>query len=59
MRETQRGAETQEEGEEAGSLQGAPCGARSLDPGSRLEPKAGAQPLSHPGAPISPFIFVN
>ena len=40
MRDTERDAETQVEGE-AGSL--------------RTEPKAGAQPLSHPGAPQSLF----
>ena len=43
-------AETQGEGE-AGSLQGAGCGTRSWDLGSLPEPKAGAQPLSHPGVP--------
>ena len=32
MRDTEREAETQAEGE-AGSLQGAPCGTRSQDPG--------------------------
>ena len=51
MRE--REAEIQAEGE-AGSLQGARCGTRSQDPGSHPEPKADAQPLSHPGAP-EPF----
>ena len=50
MRDTQREAEAQAEGE-AGSLQGARCG---LDPGttgSQPEPKADAQPLNHPGVP--------
>ena len=45
-----REAKTQAEGE-AGSQRGAEC--VGLDPrtlGSRLEPKAGAQPLSHPRA---------
>ena len=53
MRDTEREAETQAEGEAA------PC--REPDaafdprtPGSRPEPKADAQPLSHPGVP-SPF----
>ena len=49
MRDTQREAETQAEGE-VGS-QGAWCG---LDPrtlGSWPEPKADVQPLSHPGVP--------
>ena len=54
MRDTEREAETQAEGE-AGSLQGAQCGTRSQDLGSRPEPKADAQPLSHPGAPINLF----
>ena len=43
-------AETQAEGE-AGSLQGIQCGTRSQILGSRPEPKADAQKLSHPGAP--------
>ena len=52
MRGTEREAETQAEGE-AG-----PCGEPDvgLDPrtaGSRPEPKADAQPLSHPGAPTN------
>ena len=52
--ETQRGreAETQAEGE-ADSLQQARCGTRSRIPGSRLEQKADAQLLSHPGIPIA------
>ena len=48
MRDTQREAETQAKGE-TGSLGGV-CDA-GLDfrtPGSRPEPKADAQPLSHP-----------
>ena len=48
-REREREAETQAEGE-AGSLQGAQCGTGSRIPGSRPEPKADAQPLSHPGS---------
>ena len=59
MRDAEREAETQAEGE-AGSLQGAPCGTRSRDPGSRPEPKADAQPLSHPGAPrITIFVYLK
>ena len=50
MRDTEREAETQAEGE-AGSSQGAQCGTRSPDPGSCPESKADAQPLSHPGVP--------
>ena len=49
MRDTEIEAETQAEGGEAGSMQGAQCGTRSWDPGSRPGPKADAQPLSHPG----------
>ena len=53
MRDTrEREAETQAEGE-AGSPQGAQCGTRSQTPGSRPEPKADAQPLSHPGILLS------
>ena len=48
MTDPQREAETQAEGE-AGSMYGAQCGTRSRDP----EPKADAQPLSHPGVPFS------
>ena len=47
MRDTEREAETQEEGE-AGCLQGAQCGTQSWIPGSCPEPKADAQLLSHP-----------
>ena len=48
MRDTEREAETQAEGE-ADSLQGAQCSTQSQDPGSRPELKADAQPLSYPG----------
>ena len=54
MRDTEREAETQAEGE-AGPPQGAQCGTRSRDPGSHLGPKAGAKPLSHPGIPLIDF----
>ena len=61
MRHTQREAETQAEGD-AGSLQGAQCRTRSRTQGSRPEPKAGTQLLSHPGVPdyfnIS-FLYVS
>ena len=50
MRDTEREAETQTEGE-AGSLQGARCGTRSQDLGSHPGLTADAQPLSHPGIP--------
>ena len=42
MRDTERG-------------RGAQCRTQSQDPGSQLEPKADAQPLSHPGIPNSGF----
>ena len=45
---TEREVETQAEGE-AGSTQEARHRTRSQIPGSWLEPKADAQPLSHPG----------
>ena len=45
MRDTEREAETQVEGE-AGSMQGAQCETRFQIPGSRPEPKADAQPLN-------------
>ena len=46
-----RDTETQAEGE-AGSMWGAQCRLDPRTPGSHLEPKADAQPLSHPGAPL-------
>ena len=58
MRDTEREAETQAEGE-AGSMQGAPCGTRSQDPGPCPELKADAQPLSHPGIPIVDLFISN
>ena len=45
-----RDTETQAVGE-AGSMQGARSGTQSWIPGSRPEPKADVQPLSHPGIP--------
>ena len=47
MRDTETEAER-----EAGSMQGAQPGTLSQIPGSCPEPKADAQPLSHPGIPI-------
>ena len=52
MTDTQREAETQAEGE-AGSLWGANVGLDPRTPGSHPEPKADAQPPSHPGIPQS------
>ena len=49
MRDTGREAETQAEGE-AGSSWEPDVGLDPGTPGSRPEPKADAQPLSHPGA---------
>ena len=55
MIDTDREAEVQAE-REAGSMQGAGCGTRSRVRGSQLEPKAGAQLLSHhPGVPKHHF----
>ena len=51
MRDTQREAETQAEGE-AGSLWAARCGTRSRDPGITSWAEGGAKPLSPPGVPI-------
>ena len=50
MRDTDREAETQAEGE-AGSMQGARCGIRSR--GSKIRPwaKGGTKLLSHAGCP--------
>ena len=54
MRDTE--AETQAE-ENVGSLRGPHCGARSQGPRiTRLELKADAQPLSHPGTPPDPLL---
>ena len=46
MRDIGREEETQAEGGEAGSIQGAWCGTRSQEFRSHPEPKADAQPLS-------------
>ena len=54
MRDTEREAETQAEGE-AGSLQGPRCGLNPGTPGSHPGPKGDAQPLSHPGVPVPLF----
>ena len=57
-RERDREAETQAEGE-AGSLHRANVGCDPKTPGSRPEPKADAQTLSHPGAPINIVSLLN
>ena len=56
MRDTERKAETQAERGEAGSMQGADVGLDPRTPGSRPEPKADAQPLSHPGIPLYVYL---
>ena len=38
-------------------MQGARCGTRSWDPGSRPGPKADAQPLRHPGVPAPAWLL--
>ena len=58
MRDRERKAEIQAEGE-AGSTQGARCGTRPRTPGSHPEPKADAQPLSHPGIPTQEFLIMQ
>ena len=52
MRDTEREAETQAEGEE-GSLLGGWCGTRSRDPRITTWTKEDPQPLRHSGAPLS------
>ena len=54
MRDTEREAETQAEGE-ASSLQGADGGLDPRTPGSCPGPKAGAQPLTTQASPEFPF----
>ena len=46
----------QAEGGEAGSMQELDLGLDPGTPGSHPEPKADAQPLSHPGVPIRLFL---
>ena len=50
MRDTEREAETQAEGE-AGSIREPDVGLDPRTPGLRCGPKADAKPLSHPGIP--------
>ena len=55
MRDTEREAETQAEGE-VGSLQGAGCETRSWTRDHNLSQRqVGGQPLSHPGIPKRQF----
>ena len=54
MRDTQREAETQTEGE-AGSMQKPDVGLDSGTPGLHPGLKVGAEPLSHSGIPRSRF----
>ena len=53
MRDTEKEADTGRG--EVGSTQGARCRTQSWDPRITPEPKADAQPLSHPGDPQSPL----
>ena len=56
LRDTEREAETQAEGE-AGSMHREPdAGFNPGSPGSCPGPKAGAKPLRHPGIPIYLFL---
>ena len=55
MKDTQREAETQAEGE-AGSMQGARRGLDPGTPGSRSRLKAGTKLRSHPGCPEYYFL---
>ena len=59
MRDIEREAETQAEGGEAGSMQGARCGTRSLDSGIRPWAEGGAKPLSHRGGPSFKILNVH
>ena len=57
MKNTEKEAETQAEGE-SGSPWGARCGTPSSGTlGSHPEPKADAQPLNHPGIPVTGFFL--
>ena len=51
MRDTEREAETQAEGGEAGSMQGAQCGTRSQEPGINASQRQALKPLIHPSVP--------
>ena len=54
MRDTERDAETQAEGEKKQVSYGEPdVGLDPMTSGSRPELKADTQPLSHPGIPLS------
>ena len=58
MRDTEREAERWQKGE-AGSLWEPDAGLNPRTPGSRPEPKAGAQPLSHPCVPLLRFMILS
>ena len=51
MRDTKREAETQAEGEDAGSMQGAQCGTRSQDSGIRPRAKGRCSTTEQPRNP--------
>ena len=54
-RDSERERQRHEQREKTGSMQEAQCGLDPGSPGSRPEPKADVQPLSHPGIPIANF----
>ena len=56
MRDTEKEAETQAEGE-AGFCKEPDARLDPRTPGSRPEPKADTQPLSHPGLPSNIFSY--
>ena len=55
MRDTQREAETDRQREKQAPCREPDVGLDPRTPGSQPEPKADAQPLSHPGAQITIF----
>ena len=52
MKDTEREAETQQREEKQAPCREPDVGFNPGNPGSRPEPKAGAQLLSHPGVPL-------
>ena len=58
MRDTEREVERQAEGKK-GSMREPDAGLNPRTPGSQPEPKAVAQPLSHPGVPSPVFNYLS
>ena len=56
MEERERGRQRHRQREKQAPRRDPDVGTRSPDPGSCPEPKADAQPLSHPGVP--PYLFL-